>query len=152
MRKIVFSLFIFTLALNASYQEINGQYLYKVKIQNENFVNIYINLKDEILSRGYVIVHEIDLANSTNEVAKTLEKKEILKNGKTLLVCKSSFAYKMLKENIDNITYCPMAISVYENENSIYISFKKYKSYKYSDDIAKEINSKLKDIILESLD
>lgn len=152
MRKIVFSLLSFSIALNAFYQEIDGLYLYKVKIKNEEFKTIYINLKDEILSRGFSIVHQVDLAKSSNNVADVLNKNHILKNGKTLLICKASLALKMFSENIDNITYCPMAISVYEKENINYISFRKYKNYKHSNKIAKEVNTTLKDIIEQSLD
>lgn len=152
MIKVIFSLLSFSIALNAFYQEINSLHLYKVKIKDEEFKTIYINLKDEILSRGFSIVHEVDLAKSSKNVADALKKEHILKNGKTLLICKASFAYKMFSENIDNITYCPMAISVYEKKGLNYISFRKYKSYKNSNKIAKEINATLKDIIHESLD
>jgi hypothetical protein len=58
----------------------------------------------------------------------------------------------MHEESIENITYCPLGISVYEYEKYKYISFKKSHPFKDGDKIADEINEKLKNIILKSLE
>jgi len=118
---------------------------------NTSFQNKFVNLKDEIIHNSFIIVHEINLANSTNNIANVLKKKEVLVNGKTLLICKGSFALQMLEENISNITYCPLAISTYEKNETVFISFRKYKSFNKEDKIANKINTQLKKLILDSL-
>lgn len=151
MIKKLFSLLILSLYLNA-YEIIDKENIYTVKLENHDFKTLYANLRDEINFESFTIVHELHLAKSTNAVAQALEKKGVLKEGVNILMCKSSFTLEMVEENIENITYCPMGISVYEDEKYQYISFKKSKSFDEGNKIADEINKKLEKIILESLD
>jgi len=151
MKKIFIIFFFFISSSFASYEIIDEENIYTVKIENESFQRKFINLKDEIIHNSFIIVHEINLANSTNNIAKILKKKKELKNGKTLLICKGTFALQMLEENISNITYCPLAISTYEKGETVFISFRKYKSFNKKDNIANKINEQLKKLILDSL-
>ena len=146
---LYFFLFILT-SLNG-YEIIDKENIFTVKLKHTDFKSLYANLKDEINFQSYVIVHELNLAKSTKEVALALDKKPILKNGINILICKSSFTLQMHEENIENITYCPMIISIYEDDKFCYISYKKYHSFKQGDSIASLINEKLKNIILSSL-
>ncbi len=151
MIKSFFTFIILTLSINA-YEIIDNDNNFIVKIQNENFYELYVNLKDEINFNSYVIVHELNLAKSTKAVADALEEKAIVKNGINLLICKTSFTLKMHQENIHNMSFCPMVISVYEDDNSNYISFRKYHPLNENDKIAFTINKRLKTLILNSLD
>lgn len=151
MIKSFFTLIILTLSINA-YEIIDNDNNFIVKIQNKNFYELYMNLKDEINFNSYVIVHELNLAKSTKAVADALEEKAVVKNGINLLICKTSFTLKMHQENIHNMSFCPMVISVYEDNNSNYISFRKYHPLNENDKIALTINKRLKTLILNSLD
>ena len=127
--KLLF-IFLFTLNIvNASYDIIDKENIFIVKIKNSNFKTLYVNLKDEINFQSFTIVHELNLSKSTSFVAEALNKNKILKNGTNILICKSSFTLEMIEENIENISYCPMIISVYEDDKYVYISHKKYKSF-----------------------
>lgn len=137
--------------LNA-YEIIDKENVFSVKINDKDFKTLYFNLKDEINFQSYVIVHELDLGKSTASVADALEKKAVVKNGVNILICKSSFTLEMHEENIENMTFCPMVISVYEDETSRFISFRKYQPLKKGDKIAFVINQRLKSLILKSLD
>ena len=151
MKKTIIIFFFLITSSFASYEIIDAKNIYTVKIENASFQNKFVNLKDEIIHNSFVIVHELNLANSTNIIANVLKKKEVLVNGKTLLICKGSFALQMLEENISNITYCPLAISTYEKDETVFISFRKYKSFNKEDKIANKINEQLKKLILDSL-
>ncbi len=151
MIKPFFTLFILILTLNA-YEIIDKENFFTVKIKKTSFKDLYFNLKDEINFNSYTIVHELNLAKSTKIVAQALNKKAIVKNGINLLICKTSFTLKMHEENIENITFCPMVISIYEDKISKYISFRKYHPLKKGDIIANKINNNLKKIILDSID
>lgn len=149
------NLFIFILLLTnifASYEIIENDKLFKVLLKNKDFKDIYINLKDELMHQSYTIIHEMNLSKTTNIVAKVLNKKEILKNGKNILFCKRSLTLKMIEENIDNISYCPLSISTYEKKDTIYIMYKKYPFFEQNNKIAKKINNNLKKLILDSLE
>lgn len=151
MKKYLYLLIFVISSLNA-YEIIDKENIFTVKLKHTNFNSLYANLKDEINFQSFVIVHELNLAKSTKEVAQALDKKAVLKNGINILICKSSFTLQMHEENIENITYCPMIISVYEDDNFCYISYKKYHSFKEGDSISFQINEKLKNIILSSLE
>ena len=150
--KLLF-IFLFTLNIvNASYDIIDKENIFIVKIKNSNFKTLYVNLKDEINFQSFTIVHELNLSKSTSFVAEALNKNKILKNGTNILICKSSFTLEMIEENIENISYCPMIISVYEDDKYVYISHKKYKSFNKDEKIAGKINETLKNLILKSLE
>ena len=150
--KLLF-IFLFTLNIvNASYDIIDKENIFIVKIKNSNFKTLYVNLKDEINFQSFTIVHELNLSKSTSFVAEALNKNKILKNGTNILLCKSSFTLEMIEENIENISYCPMIISVYEDDKYSYLSYKKYKVFKDGNKIADKINETLKDLILKSLE
>jgi len=151
MKKIFILFYIFISSSYASYETLDTQYIYTIKMKNASFENTFIRLKNEIVHNSYVIINELNLAKSTNTIAKVLDKKEPLSKGKTLLICKGTFALQMLEENISNITYCPLAISVYEKNLNTFISFRKYKSFTANDTIANQINNQLKEVILNSL-
>jgi hypothetical protein len=150
--KLLF-IFFFTLNIvNASYDIIDKENIFIMKIKNSNFKTLYVNLKDEINFQSFTIVHELNLSKSTSFVAEALNKNKILKNGTNILICKSSFTLEMIEENIENISYCPMIISVYEDDKYVYISHKKYKSFNKDEKIAGKINETLKNLILKSLE
>ena len=150
--KLLF-IFFFTLNIvNASYDIIDKENIFIMKIKNSNFKTLYVNLKDEINFQSFTIVHELNLSKSTSFVAEALNKNKILKNGTNILICKSSFTLEMIEENIENISYCPMIISVYEDDKYVYISHKKYKSFNKDEKIAGKINEILKNLILKSLE
>ena len=139
--------------LSANYEIIENENLFLVKTENKSFQENLLNLKDEINFQGFTIVYELNLAKTTNELATLLEKKDVLKEGINLGICKSSFTLQMVEENFNNINYCPLGISVYQNsKNENFISYKKYKTYKSGDKIADKINEVLKGLILKSLD
>ena len=149
--KLLF-IFFFTLNIvNASYDIIDKENIFIMKIKNSNFKTLYVNLKDEINFQSFTIVHELNLSKSTSFVAEALNKNKILKNGTNILICKSSFTLEMIEENIENISYCPMIISVYEDDKYVYISHKKYKSFNKDEKIAGKINETLKNLILKRL-
>ena len=109
--KLLF-IFLFTLNIvNASYDIIDKENIFIVKIKNSNFKTLYVNLKDEINFQSFTIVHELNLSKSTSFVAEALNKNKILKNGTNILICKSSFTLEMIEENIENISYCPMPLT-----------------------------------------
>ena len=153
MIKILLTIFLLSSFLRANYEIIENENIFLIKTDNRNFQENLLKLKDEINFEGFTIVYELNLAKSTNEVAVVLEKNGVLKNGINLGICKSSFTLQMVEENINNINYCPLGLSVYENKNNeIFISYKKYKAFKSGDKIADKINEVLKSLILRSLD
>ena len=153
MIKILLTIFLLSSFLRANYEIIENENIFLVKIDNRDFQENLLRLKDEINFEGFTIVYELNLAKSTNEVAVVLEKNGVLKNGINLGICKSSFTLQMVEENINNINYCPLGISVYQNsDNSIYLSAKKYITFKSGNKIADKINEVLKNLILKSLD
>lgn len=151
MKKLILFCFM-VCTLSANYKIIENENLFSVKVESESFQEVLVNLKDEISFQGFIIVHELNLAKSTSNVAKALKQKAVLTNGINLLMCKSSFTLKMIQENPSNITYCPLGISVYEVKNEVFISYKKYHKLNFDDKIFKEVNEKLKNLILKSLD
>ena len=153
MIKILLSLFLLFSFSKASYEVVENENIFMIKINNGNFQENLLKLKDEINFDGFIIVYELNLAKSTNEVAILLEKNGVLKEGINLGICKSSFTLQMVEENFNNINYCPLGISVYQNKNNeIFISYKKYKAFKNGDKIALKINEILKSLIIKSLD
>ena len=153
MIKILLSLFLLCSFLKANYEIIENENIFLIKTDNRTFQENLLNLKDEINFEGFTIVYELNLAKATNEVAVLLEKKGILKEGINLGICKSSFTLQMVEENPNNINYCPLGLSVYQNsKNENFISYKKYKTFKSGDKIALKINEVLKGLIIKSLD
>jgi uncharacterized protein (DUF302 family) len=153
MSKILLLFFTLLCFLKADYEVINNENLFVVKVDKANFDELLLRLKDEINFEGFTTVYELNLAKATNEVAVLLEKKGVLEKGINLGICKSSFTLQMVEENFNNINYCPLGISVYKNsDNSIYLSAKKYKTFKDGDKIADKINEVLKGLIIKSLD
>jgi uncharacterized protein (DUF302 family) len=153
MTKIIFLIFLLSSFLKANYEIVENENLFAVKIDNNNFEEHLLRLKDEINFQGFTVVYELNLAKATNEIAQILEKKGVLEKGINLGICKSSFTLQMLEENFNNINYCPLGISVYKNsDNSIYLSAKKYKTFKDGDKIADMINETLKNLIIKSLE
>lgn len=139
--------------IEANYEIIENENIFLIKTDNRDFQKNLLKLKDEINFEGFTIVYELNLAKSTNEVADILEKKGVLKEGINLGICKSSFTFQMVEENINNINYCPLGLSVYQNsKNENFISYKKYKAFKSGDKIAEKINEVLKNLILKSLE
>ena len=152
MIKIFLTIFLLSSFLRANYEIIENENIFMIKTDNRDFQESLLKLKDEINFEGFTIVYELNLAKSTNEVAVVLEKNGVLKNGINLGICKSSFTFQMVEENINNINYCPLGLSVYENKNNeIFISYKKYKTFKNGDKIADKINEVLKSLIIQSL-
>lgn len=152
MIRIITSLFLLLHTVYADYEVVENENIFSIKTKDNSFKDLYVNLKDEINFQSYVIVHELNLAKSTKSIAQALDKKAVVKNGINLLICKSSFTLEMHEENAHNMTFCPMVISVYEDEFSKYISFRKYHPLQKGDTIANKINSNLKKVILDSLD
>lgn len=153
MIKILLSLFLLCSFLKANYEIIENENVFLIKTDNRTFQENLLNLKDEINFEGFTIVYELNLAKSTNEVAVLLEKKGVLKEGINLGICKSSFTLQMVEENFNNINYCPLGLSVYQNSNNEnFISYKKYKAFKSGNKIAEKINEVLKSLIIKSLD
>lgn len=153
MNKIFLFIFLFSSFLHAKYEIIENENFFIVKTTNLDFQETLFKLKDEIAFEGFTIVYELNLAKATKEVALLLEKKSYLKNGINLGICKASFTYEMIEENFNNINYCPLGLSFYEDlDNSFYISLKKYKPFKKEEKIANKINEILKDLILKSLE
>lgn len=153
MIKILLSIFLLSSFLRANYEIIENENVFLIKTDNRTFQENLLNLKDEINFEGFTIVYELNLAKSTNEVAELLGEKGILKNGINLGICKSSFTLQMIEENINNINYCPLGLSVYQNsKNEIFISYKKYKTFRNGNKIADKINEVLKSLIIKSLD
>ncbi|ADG94438.1 conserved hypothetical protein [Arcobacter nitrofigilis DSM 7299] len=148
--------FLFSLLfcfLNADYKIIENKNLFLVEVTNSSFEKDLVDLKDEISYEGFTIVYELNLAKATNELATFLKEKGVLKKGINLGICKSSFTLQMVKENFNNINYCPLAISIYKKDkNKTYISYKFYKTFKDNDKIANKINETLKKLILDSLE
>jgi len=152
MKKYFLLFLLTTNFIYASYSIIEKENIFTVKLKDYDFNTLYLNLKNEINFESFIIVHELNLAKSTENIFQSLGKKNILKNGINILLCKTSFTAQMHQENIENITYCPMIISIYEDNNFCYISYKKYKTFKDTDMIANKINEKLKNLILNSLE
>ena len=153
MMKTLLFIFLSISFLHASYEIIESENLFIVKTNNTDFETNLTNLRNEINFESFVTIYEINVAKSTNETAFALSKNGVLEKGINLGVCKASFALQMLEENFNNINYCPLGISVYQNsKNEIFISFKKYKALKNGDKIADKINESLKDLIIKSLD
>ena len=153
MIKILLSLFLLFSFSKASYEVVENENIFMIKINNGNFQENLLKLKDEINFDGFIIVYELNLAKSTNEMAILLEKNGVLKEGINLGICKSSFTLQMVEENFNNINYCPLGLSIYQNKNNeIFISYKKYKALKNGDKIALKINEILKSLIIKSLD
>lgn len=153
MIKILLGLFLLSSFLKANYKIVENENIFILKVDNKDFQESLLRLKDEINFEGFTIVYELNLAKSTNEVAVLLDKKSVLKEGINLGICKSSFTLQMVEENINNINYCPLGISVYQNKNNeIFISYKKYKTFKNGDKIASKINEVLKSLIFKSLE
>ncbi len=153
MIKILLGLFLLSSFLKANYKIVENENIFILKVDNKDFQESLLRLKDEINFEGFTIVYELNLAKSTNEIAVLLDKKGVLKEGINLGICKSSFTLQMVEENINNINYCPLGISVYQNKNNeIFISYKKYKTFKNGDKIASKINEVLKNLIFKSLE
>ncbi len=152
MKTLLF-IFLSISFLHANYEIIESENLFIVKTNNTDFEINLTNLKNEINFESFVTIYEINVAKSTNDVASTLSKNGVLEKGINLGICKASFALQMLEENYNNINYCPLGLSVYENKNNeIFISYKKYKTFKNGDKIADKINEVLKSLIFKSLD
>ena len=153
MTKIILTIFLLISFLRANYEIIENENLFIVKTNNTDFETNLTNLKNEINFESFVTVYEINVAKSTNDVASTLSKNGVLEKGINLGICKASFALQMLEENYNNINYCPLGLSVYQNnKNENFISYKKYKALKNGDKIADKINESLKNLIIKSLD
>ncbi|WP_419767571.1 hypothetical protein [Arcobacter sp.] len=152
MYKQLFIILIFSISLYGSFIVYEDKNIFTIKLENKKFEDLLINLKSEISYQGYIIINELNLAKSINNLAKALKKNNPLEKGTNLLICKRSFALKMIEENIHNITYCPLSISIYKKNTYLYISYKKFNSFEKANNISIIINNKLKDLILRSLD
>ena len=106
MKKIFIIFYILTSSSYASYEILDTKYIYTIKMKSGSFEDTFIQLKNEIAHNSYVIINELNLAKSTNNIAKVLDKKEILNKGKTLLICKGTFALQMFGLNEKGKTCC----------------------------------------------
>lgn len=148
-------LFIFLLcsSLNAEYKIVEDENIFKVELKNSNFEESLANLKNQINFESFMLIYEINVAKATNETAIALNKKGVLEKGVNLGICKGSFALQMLEENFNNINFCPLGLSIYQDKNNMsYISYKKYKALNKSEKSADKINEILKDLIIKSLE
>ena len=153
MMKTLLFIFLLCSSLKAEYKIIENENIFKVKIKNSIFEENLVNLKNQINFESFMTIYEIDVAKATNETAIALNKKGVLEKGVNLGICKSTFALQMLEENYNNINFCPLSLSIYQNKNAtIYISFKKYKPLNKNEKNANKINESLKDLIIKSLD
>ena len=153
MIKNLLFIFLFYSSLSAEYKIIEDENIFKVELKNSNFEENLANLKSQINFESFMTIYEINVAKATNETATTLGKKEVLEKGINIGICKSTFALQMLEENPNNINFCPLSLSIYQDKNHmIYISYKKYKPLKNSEKSANKINEILKNLILKSLE
>lgn len=153
MIKNLLFIFLFCSSLSAEYKIIEDENIFKVELKNSNFEENLANLKSQINFESFMTIYEINVAKATNETATTLGKKEVLEKGINIGICKSTFALQMLEENPNNINFCPLSLSIYQDKNHmIYISYKKYKALKNSEKSASKINEILKDLIIKSLE
>ena len=152
MIKILLSFFLLFSFLKANNETIENENIFIIKAHTKDFQESLLKLKDEINFQGFTIVYELNLAKTTNELATLLEKKDVLKEGINLGICKSSFTLQMVEENFNNINYCPLSISIYGKDNENFISYKFYKPFKKDDQIANKINETLKNLIIKSVE
>lgn len=144
MKILVFFVLIF---INLFANESN---LIKQKFDsNEDFKILVAELKNIIVTKGFTLSYESDIALTSQNVATALEKTSLMKNGVKIGFCKASLTLEFMNENIDNIVFCPLSIALYESDKGKFISYLKNSPLNENEKTINTINNMVEDIIKE---
>ena len=150
MKYIFLSILFFTYSL--SFTKVEHKYFIEYTT-NSNFDEIIYTLEDEMINNGFTVSFRSNLGKSVSLMSEHLNEKPIFINAKKIGFCKNSLGYEMMKENKNNLIYCPIDIVIYEtSHNKIKILYETAKTLNKNDSVVHKVNkliSKLIENILE---
>lgn len=148
--KILILFFSLSLYLSAFSKAENDIYI-KYTLSSK-YNEVLYSLIDELSANGFTIVYKAKIGKSMNGVSKLLGEKKLFIKANKVGFCKKSLALKMMKENIENIVFCPMSLAIYEiQKNKIVILYQKAKNINKKESIMLEVNNIMENLIENSL-
>lgn len=115
MKKILIILLFVTHLL--SYEKIETHNFVKYSLALD-FDDLIFALKDEMISNGFTLSYDSNIAVSANAMAKHRKEEDLYLKARKLGFCKNTLGYNLIKENRDNIIYCPFGIGIYQTEKN----------------------------------
>lgn len=149
MRQILIILLLSTFSFSFSKEENNTFIKYSL---TNSYNNIVYSLLDELAVNGFILSYRANISKSLNKTTKFFKEKPIYLNANKIGFCKSTLSLKMMRENQDNILYCPLSLAIYEkNKDEIIILYQKAKVLKENNLVMNEVNKIIDEIIVKSI-
>lgn len=148
--KILILILTLSLYLSALKKEENNIYM-KYTLEGK-YNEVLYSLIDEITASGFTLIYKAKIGKSMNTLSEYLKEKKLFINANKIGFCKKSLALEMMKENIENIVFCPMSLAIYEKEkNEIIILYQKAENINKNEIIMLKVNNIMKRLIENSL-
>lgn len=121
---------------------------------NESFETIQENLQQAITNKGLMISGTLHVSEMLNRTAKDLGiSKNVYQKAEAFEFCSAVLSHKMIQVNPLNLTACPFTIAFFvkpEENQSVYLAFRKPQLAGESKNISQEINTFLHGIVKEA--
>lgn len=154
LKVITFIFFISSFSiLQANYvKKVNEDFIkYEV---NGKYSDILFTIEDELAQNGFIISYRAKIARALKKIDSHYKQNPIFRKAQKIGFCKLSLTLKMMKENTDNLMYCPLNIAFYEKskeKNKVTIIYRLAKSINSNDKVMKSVNNQILQIIEESI-
>lgn len=149
MKQILIILLLSTFSFSFSKEENNTFIKYSL---TNSYNNVVYSLLDELAVNGFILSYRANISKSLNKTTNFFKQKPIYLNANKIGFCKSTLSLKMMRENQDNILYCPLSLAIYEKDkDEIIILYQKAKILKENNFIMKEVNELVNKLIVKSI-
>jgi uncharacterized protein (DUF302 family) len=153
MKNLLFLLSFFVFTVQAELvSEDNIITTYRSK---ESFETIKENLQQAITNKGLIISGTLHISDMLNRTAKDLNiTKNAYQKAEAFEFCSAMLSHKMIQVNPLNLTACPFTIAFFvksEENQYVYLAFRKPQLAGESKEISQEINAFLHSIVKEAM-
>ncbi len=149
MKKILLLLLLYSSLFSFEKEENDNFIKYSIKASYEDIV---FSILDELSIRGFILTYRANIGKNVNKTSKFFYKEELFIKANKIGFCKSTLSLKMIKEDNNNLIYCPLSLAIYEKtKGEIIILYQKAKALKKGDIIMKEVNEIINNLIISTL-
>jgi len=122
----------------------------------EEFSYILDNVRNAIIERGINIANELHASGMLNRTAPDLGiETNVFLHAVTIEFCSARISHKLVAAHPANMVLCPFTISIYvlsEDPDIVYIAYKPPTASEESAEALKEVETLLREIVMESLE
>jgi hypothetical protein len=122
----------------------------------EEFEYILDNVRNAIIERGINIANELHASGMLNRTAPDLGiETNVFLHAVTIEFCSATISHKLVAAHPGNMVLCPFTISIYvlsEDPDIVYIAYKPPAASDESTEALKEVETLLREIVMESLE